>query len=105
MNIKIGDMTYKIVLVSEFDEALKGKANTYHFGMCKYTTNTIYIANELCYERKLATLIHELVHAYIDSNGLYDANKKMDEEGICEFIAHIYKSLNENVEKLKKFIK
>ena len=38
-------------------------------GYCDFNNFTIYIRNELCSEAKEKVLIHEITHAYLDTQG------------------------------------
>lgn len=55
------------------------------FGLTQHTNHKIYINKELCYEEKVRTLRHELMHAWMCSTA-NNGHREYDEEHICSMI-------------------
>lgn len=88
---KINNTTWKISLVrsKEDNEDFYDKDGVLClYGQTNFSTQEIFISNEVTDERKLLTIIHELTHAFHD---VYLASQhikdKFDEEDICCFMA------------------
>ena len=82
-SINYMDWTINVV-DKDSDNLLKDDLS--HFGMTHYVDCQIYLANNMSATRFEKTLIHELTHAFIESNGFY-AFETFDHEQICEFMA------------------
>lgn len=81
----------------EFDDA------TYCFGFTKYSTQKIYLNEELCQEQKKQTLYHELMHCYIWCY-IHSFNN-VSEEALCDISANSHEIIHKIVEdyfKIKK---
>lgn len=99
--VKINNIDWEIKLVDEIEDGWWGATNR--------ELNTIEIKKGLSSYVTNSTILHELVHAYIESYGFfYNRNRKLNEEDLCEFIACNMKSLvdiyNDALEKINKQI-
>lgn len=85
---KIREYDYKIKFIDPFDDKLTvaNKIDTYHFGMCSWKTQTIYIAKGLNKEMTKRVIIHEITHAIMEAYGFHAHADSFDKEDICEFI-------------------
>ena len=85
MKIKINKTNWNVYLVNEFrdEPGVLGKT-------C-YLRGTVEILKGLSDEKMKSTIIHEIVHAYLDSYGFEVPNIEsvmlFSEEQVCEFIA------------------
>lgn len=106
MNFKINNRIWGIREVES--NWLKEKYNsliddkcTYAYGLCEYPTQTIYINRDMHSEHKIITLKHELMHCWLNCNGIKDFPSYIEED-ICNFVAASNDFINEVVEKYKK---
>ncbi len=65
---------------------------TYCFGVTKYSIQTIYINDELCFEVKKQTLYHELMHCYLWSY-VHNFNT-IGEEALCDISANSHDTIH-----------
>lgn len=89
--LKINNSLWKIVEVETKDPNLVIEDNMC-FGVCDYSTFTIYLDKNLEDENKFNTLLHELTHAYMYSF-LLSKKEVYTEEELCQFIAHYGESI------------
>jgi len=83
MEIKIHDYTWTVQMVQGDSEKMNPEPGLYRAGLTEYAEQIISIRVGMSRERTKATVIHELVHAFIDSFG-YTADE-MTEEQVCNF--------------------
>lgn len=81
MKIKINNISWEIVKAKSTDDIMREK-----WGCCVYTEHRIYLLHDMRREQLLSTLIHELVHAYEYSFGLYDMQSDNRHEDLAKFI-------------------
>ena len=107
--VRINNYEYKVCIVGPDNDKLIYNDGKYHCGMTHFVQKEIYIANNLPNETFLNVLIHELIHAYIDSYGM--SQVEWNEEIIADFVGtyllNIYETLGEiqkqlDVEERKK---
>ena len=87
----INNEQWQIVLVDEFDKALRMPTGEYALGACNDVTKTIYIMDRLQGKVLEQVLCHELVHA---SMFAYDVILSFQEE---ELIAEIISIFGEEI--------
>ena len=102
--VKINDCEYTIIETdNEYDISLEINGN-YHLGTCDKYKQEIVLLNTIPNEMMKKTLIHELVHAFIDAHGFHGYSFK--EESMCNFIEayseNIVKIANEYMKKRNK---
>lgn len=83
MEIKIHNYTWTVQVIPGDCKKMNPEPECYRAGLTEYAEQTISIRAGMSRERTRATVIHELVHAFIDSFG-YTADE-MGEEEICNF--------------------
>lgn len=83
MKIKIHKDTWKVKLVDANAEKMNSDENGIKIGITEYLEGVINIRKEIPESIARATVIHELVHAFIFSYG-YTIN---GEEAMCDFFA------------------
>lgn len=69
------------------------------FGKCMPFENKILISQELCYEQKRKTLIHELTHCYIASYMTFN-EKEYTEDDFCDINANSFDIIKKIVDKI-----
>jgi len=98
--MKIHNLNYTI----KYDKDIPDE----YLGFTYYHLCLITIKPNLAPDQEKVTIIHEIVHAYLDALGMINM-KKFDHEQICEFIAHnldqINSSYKEAIKELKTSIK
>lgn len=67
------------------------------YGLTKYDNHKIYINNELCYDMKRKTLMHELMHCYKEEYVSLELDS-IDEETLCNISANSHDIIHEIVE-------
>ena len=104
MKFKINNRTWTIKETTQ--DKMKEIMNStngdgYYYGITKYTTQEIYLCNELNKEQKRQTLIHELMHCYL---GVYASFQfeSMDIELICDVVGNSHDIINKIVNKYFK---
>lgn len=83
MEIRIHNYDWKVEYVEADAEKMNPDSEKYNAGLTEYAEQVISIRKGMSWSRTRATVIHELVHAFIDSYG-YTADC-MTEEEMCEF--------------------
>lgn len=83
MKIQIHNYTWTVQMIQGDSEKMNPEPDCYRAGLTEYAEQIISIREGMSRERTRATVIHELVHAFIDSFG-YTADE-MNEEEICNF--------------------
>ena len=97
---KINNYEYKIRIVKWNDRNLMMEDGKYHFGVTNFKDKEIYIANNLKAEAFMNTMIHELIHAYIDSYGLLQI--KWDDEIVADFVSTYLENIGNTLEEISK---
>ena len=94
MKFKINNCNWEIKEMSQSeirDMFTKNNCNIDEFGMyfgvTFFNDQTILIDESLCKERKIITLIHELMHCYIGSFA-HHIEKQFSEEDVCDYVAN-----------------
>lgn len=85
MKFEMNNSYYAIKEVSqeELQKEIADENDGYYYGQTRFPKQIILIDKDLSVERKRKTLIHELVHAFINSYGFNDYDFK--EENVCYF--------------------
>lgn len=81
MKIKIHKDVWKVKLTDGRKKKMIPDEDHYNLGLCEYTNLTINIRTGLAESVARATVIHELVHAFLFSYG----NVVESEEQMCDF--------------------
>ena len=85
VQITINNLNYKVMLVDPDNKEIRSEdANRINLGKTDCLNQTIYIRNDLNYNRRLSVIIHELTHAFIDAYGFVDIHN-WSEEQVCTF--------------------
>lgn len=87
MKFKINNKQWIIKEVGEEEFCKVGIEFKDAYGLCTAMNKTIYIKKNHPDISLKETIIHELVHAHLDSFGLKGNFEPMAEENLCEFIA------------------
>lgn len=74
-----------------------------YFGTTMFDTQTILIYKNLCKERKITTLIHELTHCYIGTF-LHLVEKQFDEEDVCDCVANSHFIIADIIKKYSELL-
>lgn len=82
------------------DENIKAVTPRY-YGVTYCDICKIYLDKDLPYDRKIATLIHELTHCFIDNYITHD-ERQYSEEDVADIVSNSFDFINEVVEKYKK---
>ena len=72
-----------------------------HFGITDYSTNTIYMDEDMVESRYHKILIHELTHVILNANGFFNI-PTLDHEGICEFMSHFIHDVDGMLKQIKE---
>ncbi len=85
-------------LWNEQRESFKDDGN-HILGKCMPFEKKILISQELCYEQKRKTLIHELTHCYIASYITFN-EKEYTEDDFCDINANSFDIIQKIVDKI-----
>lgn len=75
--------------------------DTRYYGITYTDENIIYMDKEICEDRKIPTLIHELAHCYI-AEYITHLDKNYDEEMVADIVSNSYAIINDIVNKYKE---
>lgn len=67
------------------------------YGITKFENNMIYLNEEMCYEMKRQTLMHELMHCYI-KEFISLSMEEFDDECLCNISANSHDIIHQIVE-------
>lgn len=81
MNIQINGYPFKVELVEQDSPKMNPGEERYYMGLTEYFENLISIRKGMNERMTRATVIHELIHAYIFAFGYH----LEEEEAICNF--------------------
>ena len=81
--IKVHNDTYTINFVDKNDKELVIAGNDSHWGVIRFENRGIYIRNDLDDQTSKGVIIHELVHAFVESGGFGQVN--WNEEIVADF--------------------
>lgn len=85
MQIKINETIFTVQLVKKDSEFLAfDDPNKEILGRTDYLKQNIYIRNDIPFNRRRQTIIHELTHAFIDAYG-FSMLEYWNEEQLCMF--------------------
>ena len=82
--VKIKGYEYTIIETNKERDDRLIVNNEYAIGTCHNSKQEIVLLNTVSDKRLKQTLIHELVHAFIEVHGFY--NYTFNEEAMCNFI-------------------
>jgi Zn-dependent peptidase ImmA (M78 family) len=71
------------------------------FGYTDFCYKNIYINRDMCYDMKRKTLMHELLHCYIDEYCSMEQNE-YDEEAMCNISANSHDIIHKIVDEYFK---
>lgn len=74
-----------------------------YFGTTMFDTQTIFIDKNLCKERKITTLIHELAHCYIGTFA-HHTEKQFSEEDVCDYVANSHFIISDIIKKYSELL-
>lgn len=97
-SVKINNYEYKVKYLEEYDDRLMMEDEKYHCGITDFIKKEIYIREDLQEEVESSVLIHELVHAYIDSYGMLQV--KWDDEIVADFVGAQMMNILESLEEI-----
>lgn len=93
MKIKINNHVWEVIFFERTDER--------YDGVTSESDMTIKVNKNLSKQAKKHCLIHELVHAHLDSFGFDNyVLQKMTIEQVCEFVAHNIDSIQNLANKI-----
>lgn len=73
-----------------------------YYGQCCEEELTINVLENMSPQRQRFTIIHELIHAIIHSQGRAYTWEDMNEENVCEFIAWNLDTINSLVDYIEE---
>jgi len=97
-SVKINNYVYLVKYLEKYDDRLMMEDEKYHCGITDFIKKEIYIREDLQDEVESSVLIHELVHAYIDSYGMMQV--KWDDEIVADFIGAQMMNILESLEEI-----
>lgn len=105
MKFKINNHNWEIIEISnekiqKLYEDVTGIKDNFAYGVTCYSTQVIFINEEINKECILFALKHELAHCYLWSYGFREVD--YGEEIVCDVIANSNDFINEIVNKYKK---
>lgn len=77
-------------------DKIEGKEG--YLGYSDYDSKSIVIERTLEQEKRIETLIHELMHVWLEENG-YNQDKLFHVEKICDEVAYALPFINHSVKK------
>lgn len=86
--------------IKKIYEELSKEETIYVYGLTNFGQNEILINKELCYFSKRHTLMHELMHCYI--NEYVSMGMDINEEMMCDISANSHDIIHEIVEQYFK---
>lgn len=109
MEFEMNNRNWKIIELSQEDIREKFKKYKYdgepqegrYFGLTYTDSQVIYIDKDLHIQQKRQTLLHELMHCYIDCY-LFNSRKGYDEEDVCNISSNSHQIIHKIVEKYFK---
>lgn len=104
MKFKLNDEVWEITKIQtksmmEKYYEMNSEKTSFVFGLCDYRYHKIYINADTCFDQQLATLKHELTHAWIFTHGVYFSD--INEEVVCDIVSRSNTLINEVVKKFK----
>lgn len=102
MEFKMNNHQWEIIEISkdqikEIYEKETGEETLYVYGLTKYDNHKIYINEELCYDMKRKTIMHELMHCYKEEYISLELDN-IEEETLCNISANSHDIIHEIVE-------
>ena len=70
------------------------------YGLTNYEQKKVYLNEDVCKEKKRKTLLHELMHVYIEEYVMHKI--EYDEEELCDFSANSHDIIHKIVEEYFK---
>lgn len=78
-----------------------GEDALFVYGLTKYDMHIIFINEEMCFEMKRKTLLHELLHCYIEEYVSIDLDN-FNDETMCNICANSHDIIHEIIKKYDK---
>ena len=112
MEFKINNRTWKIVEMTQ--EEIKAEMKKHYdkpdedgryFGITYADMQTIYIDKDLCIEQKRNTLLHELMHCYLETYVTHINETTYSTEDLCDIAAYSHDIVEEISNKYFKEVK
>lgn len=103
MKVQINNYDWEIAVIPGDSEKMNPEPEVYRAGLTEYPEQIISIRQGMSTQRTRATVIHEVIHAFIDSYGY--TSDCMTEEEICNFFASQADRIMEIVERILKGVK
>lgn len=104
MEFTINNRKWKILEVNQkemFDETDETDETDekigYYYGKCLMYKQIIYLDKDLPFETKRKTLLHELMHCFINCY-ITHLDKKYEEEDLCDMVANSHDIIHKIVE-------
>lgn len=79
-----------------YEEETKSETITV-YGITKFETHEIFINKEMCFDMKRKTLMHELMHCYIEEH-ISLSLEEFDDEMVCNISANSHDIIHKIVE-------
>lgn len=101
MKFKINGMDWQIKEVSQeyLKRVVEDKENDgEYYGLCRFKTQTIYLFEDLPFQQKRKTLMHELTHCYIGSHITFTFLNNATEDVWCDIVANSHDIIHDIVE-------
>src|SRR5574344_1325754 len=109
MKFKINNKTWNIKELSQKDMRAEIKKHYEtpvqegkYYGLTYADIQTIFLDKDLCQERKISTLIHELGHCYILTYITHLSGKQYSEEDVVDIISNSHYIIDDIVKKYKE---
>lgn len=103
MKFKMNNHQWEMIEISkdkikEIYEKETGEETLYVYGLTKYDNHKIYINEELCYDMKRKTIMHELMHCYKEEYISLELDN-IEEETLCNISANSHDIIHNIVEQ------
>lgn len=111
LSFKMNDRNWTIIegsledgknFINSIDMNFLAKSMDWFGGFSDFTTQTIFINNNMCKEAKIYTLLHELGHCYIQSYIKTTTNLEYYEDILCDIVANSHYVIHDIVEQYRK---
>ena len=102
MKFKMNNHEWELLEISkenikELYEKEMNEETLYVYGLTKYDNHKIYINEELCFDMKRKTIMHELMHCYIEEYVSLELDD-YKEETLCNISANSHDIIHKIVE-------
>ena len=106
MKFKMNDSDWEIIELPSDEikiiyEKYAGEQTLYVYGLTQYDSHKIYINEEMCFDMKRKTIMHELMHCYKEEYVSLELDS-IDEETLCNISANSHDIIHRIVKEYFK---